>query len=762
MSSHQLHTTANVRQADAVHLYAEDPTGLSSHARVVVVVATGRNDPPQVHVPGATYVEEPCDSREGRIGLPAPQHPAPLPRQCRRITTVSRVQAYEDTVLALKGVYVEDSDVEEGGTVAQVDVEVEAHHGSVGFTEGMENPPGVLLLHDEDRGGHLLSMRGSLDSVNNALARLTYTPDPDWSGSDELVVRANDRGFTGSGGEGKDSRAIPIEVVALKDSPLLLVTAAGVDGAGTTAPPPILEMMEDARITLHNVTLYDADVNPRELHGQILGVSTNTPYEDYPVDVNGGLFEVTVKVAHGRVFFPRTSGLAFAPPVVADAKGTDIEGQAMATLTQGAIFSSSSTLGNSSFASDEAAGLGSLTVPWWREAQFVGRLVDCNRALTAMTYWPDVNWNGVDSVHVSAAESRSDEQDGINEETTGTPPVSAETTMHVRVASDNDAPVVTPPSPQFHPTLRTGDLLSPRAVYGSRVLVTEDTHVQLPGFAIRDVDLAEGGDVNAPLTVTVTSGHGMVSLTWHGTRAGVGPGDSRHPDEENSLGADLTGLLFRDEVTRDWGPLGRSMGTGATTFTFRASLADTNAALQSLTFTPANDFFGSGAWVRVEASDEGLSGQPVGTVAEGSESTATNSATATGVATVPITVLAVNDAPSLQLPFSEDGQVILRLDEGEERRLDGARWRGSIAAGVQASAYHPLRKGMELWRSQGVFPAKDAGRWGKALEMEWKEVLVADLNEGLGDGSPRHFVVWQGYLYFQVTEVVEGRGGQAP
>lgn len=755
MSAHQPHTSATVCQADAIHLYAEDPTGLSSHARLVIVVAAGRNDPPQVHVPGATYVEEPCDSREGRIGFSSPQHPPPLPRQCRRITAVNRVQAYEDTVLVLEGVFVEDSDVEEGGTGAQIDVEVEAKHGSLGFTEGTANPPRVLPLHDEDQEEHLLSMRGALDSVNDALARLTYTPDPDWSGSDELVVRANDRGFTGSGGEGRDSRAIPIEIVARKDAPLLLVTAAGIAGAGTTAPPPILEMLEDARITLHNVTMYDADVNPRELHGQILGVSTSTPYDEYPVDANGGLFEVTVRVGRGRVFFRWTSGLAFAPPVRANAGGADIEGQTVASLTTGAKFS---TLGNSNLASNETAGRGAPAVPWWREAQFVGRLDDCNRALAAMTYWPDVNWNGVDSVHIRAAESRSDKQNDSNGETADAPPLFAEATMYVRVAAVNDAPVVTPPLPKFHSILRTGDLLSPLAIYGGRVLVAEDNPLQLPGFFIRDVDLTEGGDENTFLTVTVTSGYGMVSLTWHGTRAGVGPGDSRHPDEENSLGADLTGLLFRDQITKDWGPLGRSMGVGATTFTFRASLADANAALQSLTFTPANDFFGSGAWVRVEAFDEGLSGQPIGTATGRSESTATNSIPARGVATVPITVLAVNDAPSLQLPFSEDGQVIIRLDEGEERRLDGARWRGSIASTVQASAYHPFRKGMELWRSQGVFPAKDAGRWGNALEMEWKEVLVADLNEGLGDGSPRHFLVWQGYLYFQVTEVVERRG----
>lgn len=741
-------------QADAVHLSAEDPSGLSSHVRLVVVVAAGRNDPPQVHVPGATYVQEPCDSRSGRVGFPSPQHPPPVSRQCSRITNVDRIQAFEDTSLTLAGIYVEDFDIHESGPSAQIDVEVEAKHGSFAFTEGLVSPPGVLFLRGgsgERRGDHLLSMRGSLDFVNAALARLTYTPDPDWSGSDEVVVRANDRGFTGSGGDGTDSRGVPIDVAPRNDAPLLLVTAAGVAGAGATEPPPPLEMWEDSRLVLHNITLYDADVNPRELHGQILGVSSGTPYEEYPADANGGQFEVTVKVDHGRVFFPRTTGLGFEHTSL-NTSAKSVE-QVLESLVQG-VNLAVSTYGNSSAPTEETTDRGNLSVLWWTEVTFTGRLHDCNSAIGAMTYWPDVNWNGVDRVHVSAIESQSVGTDGGNDTTVTSSSQAAEASIFVGVAAVNDAPVVTPPSPRLHSTLRTGDLLSHTAIQGHRVFVVEDTELLLPGFVIRDVDLTESGGENAFLVVTVTCGHGRASITWHGTRAGVGKGDSRHPTEENSLGADLTGLLFRDEETLEWAPLAGGMGEGAATFTFRASLADANAALESLTFKPTDDFFGSGAWVKVEAYDEGLSGRPVLATGRSMFSAAENTkgVSARGVATVPVTVLAVNDAPQILLPFSEDGQVILRLDEGEERRLDGARWRGSLAAAVQASAHFPFRKGMELWGSQGVFPGKDAGRWGKATEMEWKEALIRDVNEGAGDGSPRHFVVWGGYLYFQVGD----------
>lgn len=741
--------------------------------RLVVVVAPGRNDPPQVHVPGATYVEQPCDSRSGRVGFPSPQHPPPIVRQCRRITTVDRITTGEDETLEIGGIYIEDSDVHEAGPGAQIDVHVQAQHGSLRFfREAGSAPPGILFLPDgeRDQEEHELSMRGSLSLVNAALAKLTYTPDPDWSGSDEVVVRADDRGFTGSGGAGSDSRGIPIQVSPRNDAPLLLVTAAGITGV-----PAPLETWEDSRVVLHNVTLYDADVNPRELHGQILGISSSTSYEEYPGDMSGGIFEVTVTVENGRLFFPRT---AFEPAALATTEQSALEesaDQAAAPFTQGSIFASFVFSGNSTTsaaATDGTAGRGALPVPWWREARFTGRLSDCNSALATMTYWPDVNWNGVDRVHVSAVdilshgpESGSSTGDGGNDGNTykGTTETrtAAEVSMFVRVAAVNDAPVVTPPSPRWHSTLRTGDLLSPRASYGHRVFVAEDSELLLPGFVVRDVDLAEGGDENAMITVTVACQYGTASITWHGARAGVGPGDSRHPDEQNSLGADLTGLLFRTEVPGEWAPWdGWGMGMGKETFTFRAPLADANAALESMAFRPTANFFGSGASVKVEVSDEGFSGTPSAIAAASAAGHSTHATTATtvgdttvsarGAATVPVTVLAVNDAPRIQLPFSEDGQTILRLDEGEERRLDGAKWRGSLAAAVQASSYNPLRKGMELWKSQGAFPGKDAGRWGRASELEWREALVLDVNKGLEDGSPRHFVVWGDYLYFQV------------
>lgn len=716
------------------------------------MVAAGRNDPPQVHVPGATYVHEPCDSRGGKIGNPNPQHPARLARQCHRITTVDRMVGYEDTPLTLEGIYVEDADAEEAGSGAQIDVEVEAQHGSLGFSTGTAGPPGILFLRDTrpDGSGHQLAMRGGLHFVNAALAHIMYSPDPDWSGFDEVVISADDRGFTGGGGPGKDKRGIPIEIRPVNDPPLLLVFTSGIAGARMTAPPPPLEMSEDGRLSLHNVTLYDADVNPQQLHGQILGITSSTSYDHYPAAIGGGQFQVTVNVGNGRIFFPRTAGLAFEVET-ATVNEEPVEGETMLSLAQGARFAAN-IVDNSTLPPKETVSTGAPAVPWWREARFTGRLEDCNRALEAMTYWPNINWNGVDVVKINVEESQSTNAVEDAEGQGTLQPLATEAMMYVRVGAVNDPPVVTPPSPRFHSMLRTGDLLSPIAKYGKRVFVAEDDELLLPGFVIRDIDLAEDGGKLAVITVTLTARHGTVSLTWHGARAGVGPGDSHHPREPNSLGPDLTGLLFRDDVKGEWAPWSASTSDAARTITFRALLSDANAGLESLAFTPDENFFGTSAWVQVEAFDGGLTGLPTDSVQGLTYRVAgnTEASLARGVATVPITVLPVNDAPFIQLPFAEAGHDVVQLDEGEERRLSGARWRRSLVAAVQASAYLPIRTGIELWRSQGVFPGKDAGNWGKTSEMEWKETLVADLNEGVGDGSPRHFVVWGEKLYFQV------------
>ncbi|CAM9199449.1 unnamed protein product, partial [Discosporangium mesarthrocarpum] len=748
----------STNQGDAIHISVEDPSGLSAHSRLVVIVASGHNDPPQVHVPGARYVEEPCVAPDGLVGELPPQHPAHQAYQCRRITSVDRLTAEEDLVLAVEGIYIEDPDVEEGGSGATVEVELYASHGSLGFT-GADRLIGITFLAGTVPGkGHVI-FRGSLAMVNAALGRLTYSGDPDWNGADEILVSVDDMGFTGSGGPKTDWRSIPVDVVGKNDRPLLVMTPQ-VQGKGwmgnhetftSGATTSTVEVLEDSRVTLHNVTLYDAEVNPRQLHEQVLGLpKPHTPYANYPIPggVEGeGLYRITVESGHGRVLFPWTAGLMFESP----AWEAEEERRGQSThLTEGRTFMMETSEGANmttmgATGTDRESRPGAPQVLWWQRARFTGRLEDCNRALEAMSYWPNLNWNGVDIVKVRAEEASVDNIWAVGNHT-----LEDEISVLVRVVPANDPPVVTPPFPHRHQTLREPDLLSLAVVSADWIYVDEDGSVAIPGFEVRDVDLEEDGGVEADITVTVTARNGQVSIPWHGKTdqpgIGTGPLGTGAPNETHQS----TGLIF---FGADGNLIsGERLGGVGGTVVFRASLSDANQALGSMFFFPDNDFFGPDAWVQVEAWDGGLSGGVSSYNTGSGQSWMDGDRGGRGSAIVPITVRPVNDPPSLTLPFSEDGHARLWLDEGEERRVDGAHWHGAMTAAVAAAGHLDSRTGSELWRSQGTFPGLDSGRWGKGEELEWKKSLVLDIHKGLGDSSPQHFKSWGGYLFFQARK----------
>ncbi|CAM9142464.1 unnamed protein product, partial [Choristocarpus tenellus] len=758
----------SMKQGDAIQILCEDPSGLTAHATVVVIVASRHNDPPQVHVPGATYVEEPCEALDGRIGDPSPQHPAPRASQCRRITSVARLTVEEDVTSTIEGVYIEDPDVEEGGLEASIDVEISTSHGLLGFSGSTMSLGVAFMGGTQPNLGHRIEFRGILSFVNVALARLTYSADPDWYGMDEIVITVDDRGFTGAGGPRSDSRVIPMDVAPRNDPPVLIVTAqSGKQSqeqrkdeglSSSIKPPPTMEVIEDGRITLHNVTLYDAEVNPRQLHEQVLGLpSPGTPYEEYPGVEGGsgeGLYRVTVESEHGRIIFPWTAKLAFAAPAWELEEEIQIE---TSPFTQGATYLTESseeanfTTGRDGGGNDR--GFGAPGSMWWRAARFIGSLEDCNRALEAMSYWPNLNWNGIDTVRIRADEVLASAR--ANEDYTNSV---QEDTIYilVRVTPVNDPPVVTPPFPQRDPLVRAPDLLSMAAFSGEMAFINEDQPLHIPGFTIRDVDLWEVGGPDADIIVTLRARHGKVFINMdeaHGTGETV---TAKRDVEGPILSSHLSGLIFLDENGM---PKAKHVDMGgARTLTFSASLNDANIALSSLVFLPNKDFFGPGARIIVEAWDHGLSGSTGHDGKAGFGSAQLNwRQGGKGWAYVPVIVHPVNDPPMLSLPMSEDGQARLWIDEKEERRLDGARWHSAIASSVMAAGYLPHRTGTELWRSQGVFPGLDAGSWGKGKKLEWKNFLVADINEGLGDGSPCHFVSWGGYLFFQAGDSTHGR-----
>ena len=70
------------------------------------------------------------------------------------------------------------------------------------------------------RSSHLV-FRAGLYQVNRALATLTYLPNPDYNGPDNVTVFCDDLGNSGSlGGPRNDSQTIPMDVRSINDAPM--------------------------------------------------------------------------------------------------------------------------------------------------------------------------------------------------------------------------------------------------------------------------------------------------------------------------------------------------------------------------------------------------------------------------------------------------------------------------------------------------------------------------------------------------------------
>ena len=74
-----------------------------------------------------------------------------------------------------------------------------------------------------------VTITGLVADVNTALAGLSYTGNLNFSGSDSLVVNANDNGNTG-GGALQSSKTIALTVAAVNDAPVNLVNGVAITG----------------------------------------------------------------------------------------------------------------------------------------------------------------------------------------------------------------------------------------------------------------------------------------------------------------------------------------------------------------------------------------------------------------------------------------------------------------------------------------------------------------------------------------------------
>jgi ELWxxDGT repeat protein len=690
---------------DALHLSARDGPSLQAlHTGVTlpIHVTALSNDAPRVYVRGGHYQVEACNSQTGAVSVTRPTQPSPVELRCRRTLSVDRITGNEDEEISLEGTYVEDPDLDQTHG-AVMEVSLYASHG------GFRVPAAAAGALQLTSAPHNLTMRGPLDAVNLALRQCVYKGDTDYFGTDSIIVKANDMGFTGRGGPQMDEQSIPIILLPVNDPPSV-----------TLAEESPYRVFEDFKMRLPAIRIVDADwdAQQRWYGNQVFNCSrddaacyNNTWLREHKASGLYGMasHQVVVRAKHGRFMLSSNKGLSFGrldPELQTQAQ----EATAKALALGAAWVQNPAGLWRNLSSEEGPYGL------WYSDLVMQGRLGDLNKALAGVVYWPTQNWNSQQGEELETIDI-----DVLDREYGTT--LSARKTVYLEVMALNDPPVVSVPGALRHPWVAAPDGIDLLIVNVTATLIDEDQEVHLQGVTVRDVDVNE--TATGTLTVQLEAVHGTVSLTFHSG------GRSASPRETSSLGPDLSGLLLLQ-------------GTGArdTKLAFQGSVADVNLVLTSLRFLPEPDYFGEGASVTVSVEDGGSYGSENPSVVR------------RGSATVPITVRPLNDPPVITLPTAEDGTHDFLVDEGQQARLAGAFYHNLSRTAVSALGY-ASSGGFELWRSEYDRPGYDAGAWGSG-DLDWRYALVRDVFPGQDSSHPRFFCEYQGLLYFQAADPVHG------
>jgi hypothetical protein len=133
------------------------------------------------------------------------------------ITAPNTVTTIEDTSLTFTGANtISVADLDAGSSPVLVRLTVQ--HGTL----TLSGTSGLSFNIGTGSGDAVMEFTGTLANINAALAGMTYTPDPDYFGTDTLQVFVNDQGHTGSGGNQTATKNITINISGVNDAPRLV------------------------------------------------------------------------------------------------------------------------------------------------------------------------------------------------------------------------------------------------------------------------------------------------------------------------------------------------------------------------------------------------------------------------------------------------------------------------------------------------------------------------------------------------------------
>jgi hypothetical protein len=156
----------------------------------------------------------------------------------------SLVGTTEDLKLSVGGVSVTDQDTP-NAPAETIAVSLLASHGLISFKDSEAASRLVFPTGDGD-SDQLVTVVGTQEDINLALASLEYISDLHWSGDDLVTILANDQGTFGIGPVLRDQRVIQVSVRPSNDRPSVVL-------------PAFQSVHEDNVLAMYGISVDDVD-----------------------------------------------------------------------------------------------------------------------------------------------------------------------------------------------------------------------------------------------------------------------------------------------------------------------------------------------------------------------------------------------------------------------------------------------------------------------------------------------------------------------
>jgi VCBS repeat-containing protein len=416
-------------------------------------------------------------------------------------------------------------------SIADVDAGTGNETVTLSVSNGTLTLAGTTNLTVSGDGTNSITAAGTLADLNNALNGLVYAPSANYNGPDTLSIGVNDQGNSGSGGPLTDAKSVAITVNPVNDAPVAVA-----DNYSTNEDTPLTVnaasgvLANDTDIDTAHSSLTAVQVSgPSHASSFTLnndGSFSYTPSADFngsdsftykandgSLDSNTVTVTITVNAVNDAPVITRPAAIITTEDtqVILNGPNTisiaDVDaGSGSLSLTLGVLNGTLSLSGTTGL-TVSGNGTNAITAS--------GTLTDLNNALNAMTYVPNLNYNGPDTISISVDDNGNSGSGGA---------LSDSKTTSIAITAVNDPPVNSVPGTQT---------------------IDEDTTLTFTGataITVSDVD-AGGADVTVTLsspngTITLGSTAGLTTVTGNGTGNVIATGPIA------TLNTDLNNTVF--------------------------------------------------------------------------------------------------------------------------------------------------------------------------------------------------------------------------